>query len=80
MLFSCNFLGNSQPKLEIGKIYTKPFIWDENNPFEKTQIDTIIIICIKGNYVQWALLKNKNNPDFYLSSELHYLRKAKLLK
>jgi hypothetical protein len=47
LCFSCNIT----PNVQRGQVWTKSFFVD--NPFEKTQTDTLVIIDVKGNFVQY---------------------------
>lgn len=40
-------------KVNIGDTYLFSFQWDKENPFEKVKIDTIKVLDIKNDYVQY---------------------------
>lgn len=54
-LISCNnsSLKNQEANIEVGKNYIFSLDWDNEDPFEKIEIDTVKVVSIKGDYVQW---------------------------
>jgi len=53
-LNSCSKKENLQKEdVKIGKEYLFCFDWDDENPFEVKDVDTVKVIALKGDYVQW---------------------------
>ena len=42
-----------QQNIVVGDKFLFSFSWDTKDPFEKIEIDTITVVGIKDNYVQW---------------------------
>lgn len=77
MLVAVFFIGCSKKqndeniKLKIGKEYTISFDWEEENPFEVKDIDTVKVVGLKGNYVQWQYRNGfKQSSSIRLFSKL----------
>ena len=48
-----SILENQEQEIEVGKTYIFSFDWDSEDPFKEIEIDTVKVIGIKGDYVQW---------------------------
>lgn len=70
-LLSCNnsYLKNQDAHIEVGKYYLYSSDWYNEDPFAKIEIDTVKVISIKGNFVQWQY-----NDGLRLSSELKFFK------
>jgi|688.fasta_scaffold1948602_1 hypothetical protein len=44
---------NEIEQINIGDTYLFSFQWDKENPFEKVKIDTVKVLDIKNDYVQY---------------------------
>lgn len=60
-----------QPNINIGDTFLISFNWDEKNPFEIIEIDTILILDIKSGYVKYIYIGGRNNK-FSSSMEIEY--------
>jgi phosphoribosylformylglycinamidine (FGAM) synthase PurS component len=45
--------GCANEDVKIGKVYIISFDYEDKNPFEAENIDTVKVIGLKGEYVQW---------------------------
>lgn len=76
MLVAVLFVGCSKKSTEenikpkIGKEYVISFDWEEENPFEVKDIDTVKVLGVKGDYVQWQY-----NNGFKQSSSIRLFSK-----
>ena len=70
-LISCNSssLKNQETQIEVGKNYIFSLDWENKDPFEKVEIDTVKVVDIKGEYIQWEY---KNGVR--LSGKLKYFK------
>lgn len=70
-LISCNNSGlkNQEAHIQVGENYIFSLDWENENPFEKIKIDTVKVVSIKGDYVQWEY---KNG--LRLSGKLKYFK------
>ena len=73
-LFSCtNFELQSQNKsVNIGDVYLYSHDWDTEDPFEKIEVDTVLVVGIKDDYIAWY--PNYRDSSFYLSGKLKYFK------
>lgn len=56
---------------KIGKEYIISFDWEEENPFEQKDIDTVKITALKDDYVQWQYRNGlKQSSSIRLFSKL----------
>jgi hypothetical protein len=71
LLTSCHIssLKNQKEIIEIGKLYQYSHEWGTENPFEKIEIDTVEVVAISGDYVQWEYKKG-----FRSSGKLKYFK------
>ena len=53
MLVAVLFVGCSDNELKIGQKYAISFDYEEQNPFKIKDRDTVKIVGLKGNYIQW---------------------------
>lgn len=44
---------NEIKKINVGDTYLFSFQWDNENPFEKIKIDTVKVLDIKNDYIQY---------------------------
>jgi hypothetical protein len=72
--FSCNnfTLKNQNKSVNIGDVYLYSHEWDTEDPFEKIDIDTVLVVGIKGDYVAWY--PDYRDSSFYLSGKLKYFK------
>lgn len=63
---------NDVISLEIGKSYVRSHTWDEKNPYQKADIDTIQILDKKDGYVKFSL-NSSLDTSFYHSGEEEFL-------
>ena len=57
-----------QPPVQIGHKYLFCYEWDPEDPFEVPVIDTVIVLNIKKNYVQYRHLMFKHSNSTKLST------------
>lgn len=69
-IFSCTnlVLRNQNESVNIGDVYLYSQEWDTENPFQKIEVDTVLVIGIKDDYVAWY--PNYRDTSFYLSGKL----------
>ena len=60
---------NEYTSIKEGEKYLFSFDWDNKDPFKKIEIDTVIVIAIKGDYIQWEY-----NNGIRLSSKLEHFK------
>lgn len=63
-----------QEPLLTGKYYIREVVYDEQDPFEIPQRDTVIVLDQKDGYVKWTL-KKWEHTDYYISSERSFFVK-----
>lgn len=68
-MYSCEV---ANEKIEIGGIYLHSYNWDEKDPFEQVEIDTVKVIAIRRGYVQW--LPNYKEDWNAQSMKLEYFK------
>lgn len=69
-LVSCTNSGlkNQEARIEVGKNYIFSSDWDNEDPFVEKKIDTVKVVSIKGDYVQWEYkngLRLSGKLDFF---------------
>jgi hypothetical protein len=57
--------------MKVGDRYLHSFDWESEDPFENIEVDTVTIIAIKGDYVQW-----KTGYGTKLSGKIKYFRRG----
>lgn len=62
-------LDNQMMDVQIGDKYLYSYDWNNKNPFQPKNIDTIIVTSINGDYVQWM-----HNNKFQLSTKLVFFK------
>ena len=60
-----------QKRLTIGNKYIVSDQWNSENPFEKNNIDTVIILDIKNDYVKYRYTYMADT-SFFLSGKVKY--------
>jgi len=55
----------------VGQKYIKRFIWNEENPFEKTKYDTVIVIDVQNGWVKYRDVNSKDT-NFFISGKVKY--------
>lgn len=56
------------------KYYIREVRYDSEDPFEVTQIDTIIILDQKKGFVKWSFIhSNRFDSTFFISTKYEYL-------
>ena len=75
VLVSCDSYrwGGRNTEFVIGERYLLSYNWNTDNPFDKTEKDTIIILDIKDGYVKWR--KDTWNIGRYHSNKQLFLNK-----
>ena len=66
-------LDNQNKSVQIGDMFLYSHEWDTEDPFEEIEIDTVIVVDIRGDYVKWKY-KNHPNSSFYLSGKLRFFK------
>lgn len=64
-----NFWQNQSTDIQIGEKYLYSHDWDSQDPFEDIKIDTVKVLNIKGDYVQWG-----NSSGYKTSNMLKFFK------
>ena len=81
-VFMINPSKSDVESLEIGKSYVRTHSWNEEDPFQKPDIDTIKVIDRKDGFVKYSLKSSLDSSHFLSSEEDLIIRcyKLKLVK
>lgn len=62
-------LKNQEVEIKVGDSYLHSLDYDNEDPFEEVNIDTVKVVSIKQGYVQWEY-----KDGFRLSGKLKYFK------
>ena len=81
-VFMINPSKSDVESLEIGKSYVRTHSWNEEDPFQKPDIDTIKVIDRKDGFVKYSLKSSLDSSHFLSGEEDFIIRcyKLKLVK
>lgn len=68
-----------EEKCIIGKMYVMELRFDENNPFEKSTFDTVLVLDKKDGYVKYRYLHRFDTTFFQSRKEKYFMQDCKLI-
>lgn len=75
--FSSCSINNEQIPLVIGNKYSVKYVYDDKDPFENKNYDTLVILDMKYGYVKYQTLDvyKKKDTNFFFSATEKYFNK-----
>ena len=71
VLLATTLVSCSKNEIKVGDMYRFSWNWDEEDPFKKVEIDTVIVLNVKDNYVLYKYKTKK----FVNSIEVKFFEK-----